>query len=178
MAEPPRCIRFEVLGKPVTQGSTRVIPLRAKGGGYRMRPDGRPMLVPKHDKAKELHAWRQDVAVAALAVYDGPLLVGPLRLDLLFTFPHLKAHYRTGRNAGQLKASAPRYKTTSPDRLKLARSVEDALTGVLWRDDAQTVTGDTTKQYGPYYRLTVEVIILDQAFEELQDERQRSISGR
>ena len=158
--EPPR-IYFEVLGRPVTQGSTRTIPLKEKGGGYRTRPDGRPMLVPKHDNADKLYAWRQEVACTARAKYDGPLLVGALRVNMTFQFPRPKNHYGTGRNAGKLKASAPKYHTTRPDRLKLARSVEDALTGVLWRDDSQTVEGDTKKEYGDCYRLIVEVLVLD-----------------
>ena len=33
------------------------------------------------------------------------------------------------------------------DRLKLARAVEDALTGIAYKDDAQTITGGVSKWY-------------------------------
>lgn len=160
MAELSPHICFEVLGKPVTQGSTRVIPIKAKGGGYRMRPDGRPMLVPKHDKAEELHAWRQDVAVAARRAYQGQVFIGPIRLSLVFYRPRPKGHFGTGRNAGKLKDSAAEYPVQRPDLLKLARAVEDACTTILWADDSQIVEETLGKRWGSF-RLLVEVQSLD-----------------
>ena len=150
-------IKFEVLGKPMTQGSTRSAPVRKKGGGYQTHPDGRPKLIPVHDKGKELKAWRQDVAVAARRAYSGPLLVGPVAIVLIFARPRLKWHFGTGRNAGKLKASAPSHPTTKPDSIKLTRAVEDALTGVIWADDAQVCGHEIYKVWGDCYRLLVTV---------------------
>ena len=46
-----------------------------------------------------------------------------------------------------MKGSAPFYHTTKPDALKLARSTEDALTGIVWADDAQTAVLEISKRY-------------------------------
>lgn len=151
-------IVFEVFGKPQTQGSTRVVPMPAAGGGYQTDAKGRPRLIPIHAKDKELRAWRQDVAAAARRAYgDGPLLEGPILLSLQFQRPRPKGHFGSGRNAGRLKASVPGYPTTRPDAIKLTRAVEDALTGVLWQDDSQIVEHWIAKRWGQSYRLVVKV---------------------
>ena len=150
-------IRFEVFGRPVTQGSTRVVPLKAKGGGYQVRPDGRPKLIPIHDKGKELKAWRQEVALAARAQYNGPLLTGPVSLLLVFTRPRPASHYGTGRNAGKIKPDAPSHPISKPDSIKLTRAVEDALKGVVWVDDSQVCGHEIYKEWGDCYRMSVTI---------------------
>jgi len=156
-------ISFTIVGKPVTQGSTRVVPIKAKGGGYLIRPDGRPVLRPIHQHDQDLHNRRQEIANAARAVYDGPLLTGALKLTVVIERPRPAGHYGTGRNAGQLKDSAPRWPTPRPDTLKIVRAVEDALTGVLWRDDSQIVMHSLTKCWADFSRILVEVEPLDAA---------------
>jgi Holliday junction resolvase RusA-like endonuclease len=151
-------IAFQVLGQPQTQGSTRVIPLRAKGGGYQVDGKGRPKLIPIHAKGQQLRAWRQDVAVAARAAYDGPLLTGPIQLHLVFERPRPLGHFGTGKNANVLKQSAPPFPISKPDSVKLTRAVEDALTGVVWKDDAQVVRHVISKVWGDVFKLSVVVV--------------------
>jgi Holliday junction resolvase RusA-like endonuclease len=58
--------------------------------------------------------------------------------------PRPRAHF----GARGLRPAAPAWPTVRPDVLKLARAVEDALTGLVWRDDSQIVVELLTKQYG------------------------------
>ena len=96
--------------------------------------------------------WRSQVAAAAREVWEGELLRSPLRVEFRFVRPRPKSH----RNArGEVKASAPAFPTTRPDVLKLARAAEDALTGVLWADDAQIVEEVLVKVFGEPERLEV-----------------------
>jgi len=104
--------------------------------------------------------WQAAVAEVSRQVYDGPLLTDALRVTIRFFLPRLKGHYGTGRNAGKLKVSAPEYPTTRPDVLKLARGVEDALTGVIWRDDAQIVSEPLEKSWGEPARCEVIIEVL------------------
>ncbi len=135
-------IEFTVHGKQITQGSKRAFTFKRKDGGIGTR------MVSADPRLKE---WRYTVADAARQAYDGPLLTGPLFMAVQFILPRPKGHFGTGRNAGKLRKSAPVYPTKKPDGLKLCRAIEDALSGVVFRDDAQIVRHDIAKDYGDFY---------------------------
>lgn len=112
------------------------------------------------DAAKGSRAWKQEVAAAASTAMlgesvtrSGVLVDGPLVLRLRFIVPRPKGHY----GVRGLRPSAPEYPTVRPDVLKLARAVEDACTGVVWRDDAQIVSETLQKRYGEPARVEVEI---------------------
>ncbi len=97
-------------------------------------------------------AWRAQLAGVLVEEWSmEDLLEGPLVLDLTFFMPRPKGHYGTGRNADKLKPSAPEYHITTPDKTKLTRCVEDALTGTVYRDDKQVIDGWQKKQYAVGY---------------------------
>jgi hypothetical protein len=77
-----------------------------------------------------------------------PPLTGALELRATFVFPRPKSHFGTGRNAGKLKPSAPALVTTRPDLDKLVRAIGDALTGVVFSDDAHLAVVHAEKHYG------------------------------
>jgi Holliday junction resolvase RusA-like endonuclease len=155
----PGTIAFAVFGEPKPQGSKRSQLIRRKGGQVVMR-DGQPLSRVRDDNPKTAE-WKQQVAYAARQVYDGPLLTGPLSVTFLFFRPRPKAHFGSGRNSALLKPSAPEWPIPRPDTLKLARAVEDALTGVLWQDDSQVVEHRLLKSYGEHFRVEVEVQIME-----------------
>jgi crossover junction endodeoxyribonuclease RusA len=116
-----------VAGLPVTQGSKRAYVV-----------NGRPVLAEQ--AGSQLKAWRYAMAMAAGDTHHGPLLEGPVAVTLTF---------------GLLKpASAPKRRRTWPiaarsgDVDKLARAALDALTGVVFADDAQVVELRVSKDYG------------------------------
>lgn len=100
------------------------------------------------DDNPEAAAWKERVALAAHramqeAGVEG-LLAGPLEVWMTFYLPRLKGHLKKD---GTLRPGAAPYPTTKPDALKLARTCEDALTHVIWRDDAQIVGETLWKVY-------------------------------
>jgi Holliday junction resolvase RusA-like endonuclease len=124
-------ITFTVYGKPQPAGSKRAF---ARGGHIQVV-----------DANKNSRPWKTQVAqVAGEAMNGRELMEGPLDVRLTFTVPRPKGHY----GVHGLRPSAPLYPTTRPDVLKLARAVEDACTGVVWRDDAQIVSERLIKTYG------------------------------
>lgn len=139
-------IEFEVLGRPQPAGSKRA---------FKHPHTGRIIV---KDDAKGSRPWKQQVSGAAAAAYAGELLAGPLRLEVTFFLARPKGHYGTGRNIGLVRASAPGYPIVKPDTTKLLRAVEDALTGVLWRDDAQVIDQRAMKLYGTPERCLVTVV--------------------
>ena len=119
-------VQFFIPGLPAPGGSKKAFVF-----------NGRARLV---DAGKNNKSWKQDVKVfAAKAMSGREPFKCPLRVEMCFYSPRPQAHFGTGKNVGTLKASAPRHITKKPDVLKLARSTEDAMTGVVYHDDAQTV---------------------------------------
>lgn len=131
-------IMFRVYDTPRPGGSKRAF-----------TPKGwtRPIIV---DACKKNMAWRDSVKVAAVEKLGERFepLTGALSLQVTFIMPRSKGHYGSGKNAGQLKATAPVFHTSRPDATKLLRSTEDALTGLAWRDDAQIAEQQVSKIYG------------------------------
>ena len=145
-------IGFTVLGEPKPAGSKRA---------FRNPHTDRIAMVDSSGKAGK--DWRRAVAEAGREAHHGPLLRGALSVQFLFYRPRPKSHYRTGKNAGLLRDSAPRDPITRPDVLKLARAAEDALTGVVWHDDAQIVSEHLYKCYGEPARLVVQIEEIEEA---------------
>jgi len=128
-------ISFFVPGVPATAGSKR---------GFVNPKNGRVIITESCKKSKP---WRERVMSCARDVYDGPVLQGPIFLEIQFHMPRPRSHFGTGKRANVLKDSAPLYHTNKPDRTKMLRALEDALTGVIWRDDTQVVGGEVSKVY-------------------------------
>jgi Holliday junction resolvase RusA-like endonuclease len=122
-------------------------------------------VVDANPKAKPWQTIIAQVVGEAMEVATLALLPGPLAVEFDFYRARPAGHFGTGRNAGQLKGSAPPWPTTRPDVLKLARAVEDALTGVTWRDDAEIVVERLRKHYGEPERVEIRVWA-GEAFEE------------
>lgn len=131
-------IAFEVYGVAAPAGSKAV--------GY-TKPDafGNRRAFVRDASAKSAPWKRQVAQIAGEAMAGRQLLDGPLVLELVFYQARPKAHLRTN---GQVKPNAPPYPTTKPDSTKLCRAVEDALIGVVYRDDAQIVRQLVVKRYG------------------------------
>jgi len=100
------------------------------------------------DAGKYTKEWRAVVShFANEAMRNKELLTGAVELNIEFYFARPKSHYGTGRNSLKLKPSAPEHHTQKPDRTKLLRSTEDALKGIVWRDDSQVIGGDVRKDW-------------------------------
>lgn len=139
---------FRVHGLPAPQGSKKHV--------------GNGIMVESSAKVKP---WRQDVKYAALEDLPaaGYPIIGPVRVQVTFYLPRPKGHYRTGRNAGLLRDSAPLFPHTKPDVDKLLRSTLDGMGEAgVWRDDSQVVGVGMWKRYAdavpPGAEITVEAM--------------------
>ena len=133
-------IDFTVHGVPQPQGSAKAF-----------IPKGWSSAVITSDN-KTLKPWRQDVAALAgeamqLANSGGHPSDGPVIVTCVFWFAKPR--------------STPRrvtHKITKPDVDKLVRGILDALTGIVFRDDAQVVECHAYKAFAdaPGARIIVE----------------------
>ena len=117
-------LTFTVLGKPAPQGSKRHV--------------GRGVMV---ESSKRCKPWRQDVRHTALDLRPDDWYANmdaAIALSVVFVFARPKSHFRAN---GQLKPSAPPHCTGRiGDVSKLVRAVEDAMTGIIYNDDAQIIS--------------------------------------
>ena len=118
-----RQIIFDVYGVPQPKGSAKAFMPR----GARF-----PVVTNDNPNTK---AWERAIRDAAQP-HAGTLLLGGVNVACCFELPRPKSLPKKVQQ--HLK---------KPDIDKLARSVLDALTGILWRDDSQVVSLTVTKQY-------------------------------
>lgn len=127
-------IGFFVPGHPACAGSKKYV-----------HHNGRIKLV---DDCSRNRTWRHAVQVHAVRAYSSDLLVEPVRLSLDFVFLRPGSHYYKRKSGRVLRDDAPEFPDVTPDLTKLVRAIEDALTGVVWRDDCRVVQQVNCKSYG------------------------------
>lgn len=139
-------LEITVYGDPAPGGS--------KTSGQ--RKDGTRFV---RDSSRRAAPWKQRVGQTAgeqMVERGLGLLEGALTLIVEFYRPRPRAHFNS---KGELNAIGRRtpYPITKPDTTKLIRPLEDALRGVVYRDDAQIVEQFAFKRYGEPARAHVVV---------------------
>jgi len=127
-----RRVSFVVYSRAAPQGSKRHV-----GNGVMI------------ESSKRVKPFRDDVRKAAESAAlppDWPM-AAPMRVGMRFHFARPKSHFKG--NGVALSKSAPEEATSHGlgDLEKLARSVNDALSGVLFNDDRQVVEMHLAKAY-------------------------------
>ncbi|HYF77350.1 MAG TPA: RusA family crossover junction endodeoxyribonuclease [Symbiobacteriaceae bacterium] len=121
-----KVIRFTVLGSPVAQPRQRHRHVRTKAGAeFNMN----------YTEAKHpVQQFKADIKAEAKAAGLPPaLLEGPIVLECRFYLA------RPARLMRKRDPEGPVPHTSRPDLDNLYKSVQDALKGVLWKDDSQIV---------------------------------------
>lgn len=121
---------IHIPGEPIPQPRPRIT---VRPGGFANA------YVPKDHP---VHAYRQAIA---LSWRPRPMLEGPLRLEIEFTFVRPKS------------ARKRQWHTVKPDASNIVKGVEDALNGVAWRDDSQVIELVVRKSYGETAGTTITV---------------------
>lgn len=147
-----------MLRKPVELISFFIPGKAAPGGSKRGFIRGNRVNIV--DACKANPAWKKYVKKVGKRKYNGQPQLGALKVVAKFIRLRPKSHYRQGKFSHLLKPSAPLYPTTKPDTTKLFRAVEDALTGVLWKDDALIVDQVVRKRYGNKQGVRIKLMLM------------------
>lgn len=137
-------LTFFVPGIPAPGGSKRAFGIK-KGGVYTGR-----FVVTEAGGDKTKH-WRASVGQAAAGAvlmepkFESFPLTGAIELLLLFRLVRPKSHFKTGHPF--LKLGSPARHIIRPDVGKLARATQDAMKGIIYRDDSQIVKETHSKIY-------------------------------
>lgn len=139
-------VRFTVRGQPEQKGSTRAFALPIKGSTSKHGgPKYRAVTTSANPNLKR---WEQLVAFEAGHAARGAFFTGAVAVRLTF---------RLTRPASVSPKARP-FHVVRPDLDKLVRGCLDAMSGVLFRDDAQIVTLEASKVYtdaAPYLEAEV-----------------------
>lgn len=126
-------IELEVFGRVGGSGSKSAYPIKKQNGSTGIA------IAPASKYSKP---WMEAVKWAFLQKYGQHFmpLRGAIRLRVIFYLPRPKGHYKKN---GELSAKGQRHpypdKRIGPDLTKAIRSTEDALNGLAYGDDKQTV---------------------------------------
>jgi len=121
-------LRARIYGIARPQGSKRAFRWQAR--------DGRSGVSLVESSGENLKSWRSAVRDAARDARPPQLIEGPVQLTLVF---YLKAP--------KSRKGMPLAPTKRPDLSKLARAIEDELTGVWFHDDSQIVQALLEKRW-------------------------------
>lgn len=130
---------FFIPGTPAPGGSKRafVVTNKKTGQPIRAKLTGRIIVNVTDDAGEKNKTWKAVCAVYARAFMQGKAPYDDdIKVEFMFFLKRPQGHYGSGKNAHLLKPSAPPRPSVKPDVLKLTRSSEDALTGIIWRDDS------------------------------------------
>ena len=142
-------IIIKVLGEPKAQKRHRDRQAIFGKNGKSFTPKYDPSASDKGDFLSQ---------VKSKAPWD-PML-GPVLMNATFVFSRPLSHFGTGKNAGILKANAPYWHTSKPDRDNCEKFCMDAMTKTFWHDDGQVCDGRIQKIYGNTPYIEIEIIEL------------------
>ena len=114
----------------------------------------------RYTPARQARYAEQVREAAERAMGGMPPLEGAVTLDV-------RAVYAVPKSWKPARKASAHYKTSAPDVDNIVKLPKDAMTGVVYRDDAQVALVIGDKIYGPYPSLTVVVYAAEPATHEV-----------
>jgi Holliday junction resolvase RusA-like endonuclease len=136
-------IQFTVYGEPVAQGRPRATMI---DGHIRM-----------YDPKKS-RDFKEYVKLVASEHRPEKLLEGPISLVVKVYKPTLKSFSKKKKAAAEAGQLRP---TSKPDVSNYLKLIEDALTGVIWKDDSQIIDCSISKYYSETPRTEIQIKEMD-----------------
>ena len=142
-------IKFVVYAKPQPQGSMKGFVLPGKWGA---KP--RAILTSANPKMKP---YRQELTLTAMSAvaeagFECPLAPKHVPISLVIDF-YLERPKSIPKRRSQI--------VVKPDLDKLIRSTTDAMTGILYQDDAQIIEFSVRKHYGVPERAEISACVIE-----------------
>ena len=143
----PPAFEVTVYGSPRPAGSKKAFSWKAK--------DGRSGVSVSDDNPNS-KPWKKQVAQVCGEAMEGRKMFPKIPLQATFRFVRLRPSSQV-TTKGKLTRSAPDYPITKPDVLKLARAIEDAMSKVVYIDDAHIVREVIEKDFGEPERVEIRI---------------------
>lgn len=141
-------LKFEVPGSPIGQGRPKFSTINGHAKAY------------DPEKSRNYKAYVKLLATQAMREQGFTMIEGPCCLDILAFFEVPKSKSKKFKERALMGIERP---TKKPDLSNIVKGIEDALNGLVYRDDSSLVYLSCTKYYSDIPR--VEVIIRESANE-------------
>jgi Holliday junction resolvase RusA-like endonuclease len=162
---------FFITGKAEPQGSKQAFtPTDKNGNPFRSKTTGRIVtnVVDDNPKGK---GWKRDVAkVGRIVMRSAPPLETPLAVVVVFYLARPAGHFTTTGKLSKQGRENP-YPSWRPDATKLWRAAEDALTGIIWKDDGLIISQGVAKLWADAPAIPgVDIVVMTIAPKEGEEE--------
>lgn len=135
-------LKFEVPGSPIGQGRPKFSTINGHAKAY------------DPEKSRNYKAYVKLLATQAMREQGFTMIEGPCCLDILAFFEVPKSKSKKFRQAALEGKERP---TKKPDLSNIVKGIEDALNGLVYKDDSSIVYLSVAKYYSEVPR--VEVIL-------------------
>lgn len=146
-------LKFNIPMAPVAQARPRAVNMAKHRKYYR---PGKPQII-LHDPLN-VKRYKQLLGYYIRQHYTAEPLTGPLRVTLRF---YRKVQKSVSKVEHDRRVHDKKLPIVKPDVSNYVKSTEDALNGILWKDDAQIVIEQSEKHYSDNPRVEIEVEQLD-----------------
>lgn len=136
-------IKIIVYGEPVAQGRPRATTVNGRVRMY---------------DPKKSRDFKHYLKLAASKHRPEQLIEGPISLEVKVYKPTLKSFSKKKKAAAEAGQLRP---TTKPDVSNYLKLIEDALTGVIWKDDSQIIDCSISKYYSETPRTEIQIKEMD-----------------
>ena len=135
-------LKFEVPGSPIGQGRPKFSTINGHAKAY------------DPEKSRNYKAYVKLLATQAMREQGFTMIEGPCCLDILAFFEVPKSKSKKFKERALMGLERP---TKKPDLSNIVKGIEDALNGLVYKDDSSIVYLSVAKHYSEVPR--VEVIV-------------------
>ncbi|OPX04938.1 RusA family crossover junction endodeoxyribonuclease [Geobacillus sp. LEMMY01] len=136
-------IKLIVYGEPVAQGRPRATTVNGRVRMY---------------DPKKSRDFKHYLKLAASKHRPEQLIEGPISLEVKVYKPILKSFSKKKKAAAEAGQLRP---ISKPDVSNYLKLIEDALTGVIWKDDSQIIDCSISKYYSETPRTEIQIKEMD-----------------
>ncbi|NNV08118.1 RusA family crossover junction endodeoxyribonuclease [Geobacillus sp. MMMUD3] len=136
-------IKLIVYGEPVAQGRPRATTVNGRVRMY---------------DPKKSRDFKHYLKLAASKHRPEQLIEGPISLEVKVYKPTLKSFSKKKKVAAEAGQIRP---ISKPDVSNYLKLIEDALTGVIWKDDSQIIDCSISKYYSETPRTEIQIKEMD-----------------
>ena len=137
-----KMLKFEIPGSPIGQGRPKFSTINGHAKAY------------DPEKSRNYKAYVRLLATQAMKASGFTMIEGPCSIEIFAFFEVPKSKSKKFREAALNGLERP---TKKPDLSNIVKGIEDALNGLVYKDDSSIVSLKIQKYYSEFPRVEIEI---------------------